>query len=87
MFRVPPTSLALAYRVWESCGVETPGFCDSLLSLSGATMTTSALIGCCKTLNGAIPTVYLMQWYSILMAIVVMISVFDLGIVQIGNHY
>ena len=28
--------LSLSYDVWKSCGVETPGFCESTLSLSGA---------------------------------------------------
>lgn len=35
---IPRTSPALAYRIWESCGVETPGFCDN--KLSGAIPTT-----------------------------------------------
>ena len=30
-----PTETALSYGVWKSCGIETPGFCESPLSLSG----------------------------------------------------
>ena len=28
--------VALSYSVWKSCGIETPGFCESPLSLRGA---------------------------------------------------
>ena len=31
-----PRPLSLSYDVWRSCGVESPGFCESTLSLNGA---------------------------------------------------
>ena len=34
-FSTYPTETALSYGVWKSCGIETPGFCESPLSLSG----------------------------------------------------
>ena len=37
---IPITSPALSYRLWNSCGVETPGICESSLSLNGAISTT-----------------------------------------------
>ena len=61
---VPTTSLVLSYRLWDSCGVETPGICESTLSL-----------------NGAISTIYSMQWIWIsTWVILAMISILSLGI-------
>jgi hypothetical protein len=43
------TSPALDYRLWESCGVETPGFCESKLTLNVTISTTAAV----RITNGA----------------------------------
>ena len=34
-----PRPLSLSYDVWRSCGLESPGFCESTLSLNGALST------------------------------------------------
>ena len=39
-----PRPLSLSYDVWRSCGLESPGFCESTLSLNGAL--SSAKEGC-----------------------------------------
>jgi hypothetical protein len=39
----PSDISSLAYGLWASCGVETPGFCESTLSLNGAVSTAYAV--------------------------------------------
>ena len=57
----PPPSLA--YRVWEACGVETPGFCESKLSLNGSASTAYAM-----------QWAFMCIW-----AVIAMFSIFNLG--------
>ena len=58
---IPPPSLT--YRVWEACGVESPGFCESKLSLNGAASTA-------YTMQWA----FMCSW-----AVFAMFSIFNLG--------
>ena len=48
---------SLSYSVWKSCGVETPGFCSSTLSLGG-------------TLSGAMPTIVMAVTWIITAALI-----------------
>ena len=57
----PPPSLA--YEIWETCGVETPGFCESKLSLNGSASTTYLL-----------QWAFMCTW-----AVFAMFSIFNLG--------
>ena len=51
------TRPALDYRLWKSCGVETPGFCESKLTLDVTISTTAAV-----RINGA-TSIYLKYSY------------------------
>ena len=65
---VPPPSLT--YRVWEACRVETPGFCESKLSLNSSINSSP---------NDATLTIRRVQWASTLAAFA-MLSIFNLGV-------
>ena len=54
---------SLAYGLWESCGVETPGFCESTLSLNG---------------SGSASTGYAMQWVFTWTVVAIVLSIFNL---------
>ena len=56
---------SLAYGLWASCGVETPGFCESKLSLNG---------------SGSASTAHAMQWVFAWMVFAIVLSIFNLSL-------
>ena len=72
----------LSYRLWASCGVEAPGFCESTLTLNGyASITNAETTGFTKStssLNGSVSTAYAMQWAFAwaMVAFAILLSIF-----------
>ena len=75
-----PRPLSLSYDVWRSCGVESPGFCESTLSLNGAMPNdTSSRNGDIpndtSSRNGAMSTVIGGLWMNIACALILTIVI------------
>ena len=61
----PPPSLS--YDVWRSCGVETPGVCESTLSLNNATPNdTSSRNGAVSTVKGGFSVSWMIVSFSLM---------------------
>ena len=60
------TPQALSYGVWNSCGVESPGFCDSPLSLTPATIDTVTI----DTVTGSAASIVETNYINFLLVII-----------------
>ena len=60
---------SLAYGLWASCGVETPGFCESKLSLNRS-----------GSGSGSASTAYAMQWAFAWTVFAIVLSIFNLSL-------
>ena len=73
------TRPALDYRLWKSCGVETPGFCESKLTLDVTILSTTAAV---RIITNGATSIYLkytflytMQFMLVLFTSLVMILI------------
>ena len=69
-----------SYRLWASCEVETPGFCESTLTLNGyaSYAVTAGFTESTSSLNGSASTAYATQWAFAwaMVAFAILLSIF-----------
>ena len=77
------TSPALDYRLWKSCGVETPGFCESKLTLDVTISTTAAVR---IIINGA-TSIYYRHHTFLYSTQFILVLITTLVMIVIRDHY